>query len=77
MYYKHNEKSHEKYRLKHFCLYCRANIKFFPYNQRAIVKSSTPWVKFLVNIFEPVLVNVGVDLGCGDVRVAEHHLDSP
>src|SRR3989339_427472 len=35
---------------------------------------SAPWVEFLVGAFEAVAVHMGVNLGGGDVGMAQHHL---
>ena len=34
----------------------------------------TSWVEFFMNVFESVLVHMGVDLGGGNISVAKHHL---
>ena len=47
------------------------NLYLFPH------KISSPGMKFSVQLLEPVLGHVGVNLGGRDVRMAEHHLDGP
>ena len=37
--------------------------------------NSTPRVKLSVDSFETLLIDVGVDLGCGNVGMAQHFLD--
>lgn len=36
---------------------------------------STAWMELLVDSFEAVLVDMCVDLGCGDIGMAQHELD--
>lgn len=34
-------------------------------------------VEFFMNFFQPLLLDMGVDLGGGNVGMTEHHLNSP
>ena len=38
-------------------------------------KVSSTGMKFFMDLFQPVLINMGVDLGSGDVGMAEHELN--
>jgi hypothetical protein len=40
-----------------------------------IVEISAARMELLVSRFDTTLVNVGVDLGCGNVCMAQHHLE--
>lgn len=40
------------------------------------MKRSSPWMIVAVNFDEPLLGHMGINLGCGDIGVAEHHLHS-
>lgn len=51
-----------------------ARIDVYP-APRASVQSSRPWVALGMDLPESLPVDVGIDLGGGDVRMAEHHLD--
>ena len=36
---------------------------------------SSPWMKLVMDVFQLVLVHMGVNLSCGNVGMAEHFLD--
>ena len=52
----------------------RAYVRDLATTSEIIPYSLSPGMKFFMDIFQSVLVNMGVYLGGGNVGVAEHHL---